>query len=499
MSLEAIFFDVNPSLKQLTENAQRSSEQLMRTQQKEMKKLRASKSVPVDSTDLSTEAELMGGDLMGSMDPDQFRGRRRGSSFQEEKEKRHNEDNRKKEKKKDAQEGIKSLLCALTENNYGDIQDENIENAKAGEAESASFNNEFNAEISNEENVGQQWQDQQKKEMPKRSGIENSQSVNKDLSLPEKERFKGKEELEIKENADKKAEKLHLGREKINISSREVLREKSVRDTGSQKQSNSEGIEPQSTSLLSWDEGFIIADPRNKSVVRDDADETHYEYEQISLPDDEDGEDSVSTVLIEDMLLENESLENINLLKKALNPFGNKILKICKSFGIRICILESSEDISSVLPPELYGRNYGGIEACFVPEEKLCIVQEKYLRQNSEIFNVVRLYFAHSFDNALGKDEFASLKSAAVMSNFNACRNMEKGHQFIDLFSSLSPVHYFAQSVESYLSDDDNGKCLCSRNEFYDLDRSMYLYVEYLFRVINKEPPKNLINLEEIG
>ena len=94
-----------------------------------------------------------------------------------------------------------------------------------------------------------------------------------------------------------------------------------------------------------------------------------------------------------------------------------------------------------------------------------------------------------------------------MLSNYNSCLNREKGHQFIDGFSSTSPIHYFAQTVESFLTAPHGqlnnffsvvDEVLCSKEELYDLDRSMYSYIEYLFRQVNKGEELNIDGEEEI-
>ena len=55
-------------------------------------------------------------------------------------------------------------------------------------------------------------------------------------------------------------------------------------------------------------------------------------------------------------------------------------------------------------------------------------------------------------------------------------------HRFGDLMAAHSPIHYFAQAVESYLAENDCFEPLWTRSDLYDFDRSMHDYVEYLLR-----------------
>ena len=48
-----------------------------------------------------------------------------------------------------------------------------------------------------------------------------------------------------------------------------------------------------------------------------------------------------------------------------------------------------------------------------------------------------------------------------------------------------SPVHYFAQAAEAYLSANDCAEPLWSHEDLYDFDSMMYDYVEYLYNKSN--------------
>jgi hypothetical protein len=131
----------------------------------------------------------------------------------------------------------------------------------------------------------------------------------------------------------------------------------------------------------------------------------------------------------------------------------------------------------------------------YFPADKLMVIGEEIVEEGNPLIRIPVLYFAHVFDHSLGDQGFASEKSPAVLASYKACLNREPGHLFIDSYSAASPVHYFAQTVEAFLTAphgqltggyDDRHSFLCTKEELYDIDRSMYAYIEYLFRQVNR-------------
>ncbi len=455
--MESVFFDANPSMKQLTDTTQRMSDQMQRAQQKEMKKTRAAKSVPVDSTDISTESELMGEDMMGDMDPDQFRGRR-PPSYQDMKERMSDGDGNAKEEGREKED---------------------------------------------EENPLERGMDDGLQEPPGlSSSMPGQTSSSGDLHLPheqhhpygtaEKAGEKSEEKPDKNDGLKKKVSSKGAMVERVDINPL-ACRKKPEPAAPASVEPEEKPAAPKAPaspcSLLTWDEEFIIADPHKREAVHEEDREEHQEYEAIELPDEEDSGDQVINTIIDEMLLSEPEPELLASVRRLIAPLGRRILKICRDFGIRIAMPGERDLLVSFLPIALCAEPYTAMRCGYVPEKALCIVGNEFFLSPCEPLCVPRLYLAYAFDHALGRDQFASLKSAAVLSNYKLCLRRERGHQFMDSFSATSAVHYCARSIELYLSDEEGGSP-GQREIFYDHDRSMYLYIEYLFKEINKEAPR---------
>jgi hypothetical protein len=465
--VESIFFEVNPSIKQFTDNAQRMSDQLQRSQQKESKKVKATKSVPIDSTDISTEADFMGGDLMGDMDPDQFRGRR-SPSFQQREKDDDEEHKEPQEQKKEIQkliDTIKSSGTKAPDSSAAPGQGEKIEGRlQPGYPTTAPEENKGSAV----DGLAAQKE---------RDGASDDRGPAARTSFPDAGDLRG-------EKVTRTGEKM----ESLEISKKEIPVKEERASTERPEDTEAQARQGTPVSLLSWGDEFIIADPAKKLISEEESVEAQ-EYESLEIPQDDD-ENLEASELIDDMLIAKPEEARKNRVAELFSPFGKRVLKLCRDFGSKIALLSPGETVVSFMPRAFYQDTFSTIRAGYIPEMKLCFFGEEYLEEEKP-FVAPRFYFAHAFDNALGRDEFASLKSAAVLSNYRACQEREPGHQFLDLFSAASPVHYFAQAVESYLTYGQGEETLCSREDLYDFDRSMYLYVDYLFREINKEPPKH--------
>jgi len=173
-------------------------------------------------------------------------------------------------------------------------------------------------------------------------------------------------------------------------------------------------------------------------------------------------------------------------LQRLLGRFGPGVLGVCAGQKVRVCLLPRGSGVRShptVRAAVGQGKARGG---AYLPESRTCLVEEEVLSAPPWGFHPVLFYFAQAWDHALGGEEFASLQSAAVKASFDACQHGLPGHSFPDGFAGESPVHYFAQAVESYLSENDSTEPLWTREDLYDFDRSMFSYVEYLFRQGNR-------------
>lgn len=173
-------------------------------------------------------------------------------------------------------------------------------------------------------------------------------------------------------------------------------------------------------------------------------------------------------------------------LQRLLGRFGAGVLALCAGKKVRVCLLPKGSGVRS--HPAVRGA-VGHVKArggAYLPETRTCLVEEEVLLSPPWGFQPALLYFAQAWDHALGGEEFASLHSAAVQASFDSCRRGLPGHAFPDGFAGSSPVHYFSQSVESYLSENDSTDPLWTREDLYDFDRSMYSYVEYLLQQGNR-------------
>lgn len=197
-------------------------------------------------------------------------------------------------------------------------------------------------------------------------------------------------------------------------------------------------------------------------------------------------EDRLSYILINHIIWSH----NIVLkekLARLLVVAGERFLTRCHDFGVKIVLIPEGISLASLgfgnLPSELEG-----IRAAYLPQHKTCIIGEEHVDSfTTSQFNLPIYLMAHAFDHAMGNDSFASGKSPAVLASFTACRLEKDRHQFLDSYSSLSPVHYFAVAVTAYFTkqaDDDStykpyGLWTCK--DLMECDPSLYQYLKHLF------------------
>ncbi|MCL5773757.1 MAG: hypothetical protein M1536_05185 [Firmicutes bacterium] len=365
--MDQIFFNINPTLKQLVDNAQKSNNLLQKEQEKEVKREKTKITSSVDTTDINTDIATLGNDMLGSMDPDTSKRRKPQQKF--------------KERKTNQLSGEKSESPPESQPDIVKAESRNVENLEKLEVE--------------------------EKKTPGKEPPEPK-------SLPE-------------------------------------------------------------TSLLSNFDDFIIAD---LSKPTEEASE-NFDDEKLSVENtgEEKHAKKIEEILNE-IIISHEEPVILKKLKKMLSKFGLWALSICRNSEIKVILVPTGMKLSKLASRKL--ANYDDIRMGYIPSRKLCILGDETVSQDFENFSVPVLYFAHALDHALGEDTFASLKSAAIKSNFQACKNQEPCHQFTNYYSSISPVHYFACALESYLQSEVSGGRTCTREELYDLDRSMFMYVEYL-------------------
>lgn len=177
-------------------------------------------------------------------------------------------------------------------------------------------------------------------------------------------------------------------------------------------------------------------------------------------------------------------------LARILVVAGDRFLTRCHDFGVKIVLIPEGISLAGFgfgnLPAELEG-----IRSAYIPQHKVCIIGEERIDLWTQSqFNLPIYLMAHAFDHAMGNDSFASGKSPAVLASFTACRLEKERHQFLDSYSSLSPVHYFAVAVTAYFTKQINEDSTCkqyglwSSKDLMECDPSLYQYLKHLF---NKE------------
>lgn len=482
--------DINPSISTLVENAQRSNpmygKKTVDAKKKTVKtKTQLRAGVDMDSMDLSD-------DMLGDLDADAQKGGDHLAEFKkkmqewieekEEKEKNEDKDKEKEEEKrehKEPEDGMKEEKAA-----------DPAEAVKQPAKEQVLPSDKLSTSKELEE-------------------IEEEEAKEKELKLEEKDPIKEavrKEEQAKQQYSDTdimdiiKSKKSEIDRE----ASREI-----IEISSKEKESLAvlDGPSMEFVSLLSYDDGFIIADTGSKKPqasatsaygrkLRDRDKEKPKKVKQpISITPPE-FRVRFREVFGKIVLTDNRGMVYENLCQQ-LRIFGIRVLETCCDSGERVLLIpigKTLEDYRSLLTQD-YDSSVMKMKYGYLPNEHLVVLNEEVILNGNPRIQIPVLYFAHAFDNALGQEGFASEKSPAVLSNYNSCLDREKGHIFIDSYSSISPVHYFAQAVEAFLTAPhgqltatfpDNRDPLCSKEELYDIDRPIYSYIEYLFKQVNR-------------
>ena len=166
-----------------------------------------------------------------------------------------------------------------------------------------------------------------------------------------------------------------------------------------------------------------------------------------------------------------------------LGRFGEGVLSACLQARVKVCLLPSGETVCS--HPLLSNNDLAGaVDAVYLTDARSVVIEEACLLAPPVGFQPALFYFAHAWDHALGGEKFASLSSPAVQAGFQA--SAAGSHRFADSLVSSSPMCYFAQAVEAYLSLEPCADSIWTREDLYDFDRSIYSYIEYLFKRANR-------------
>jgi len=469
--MDPIAFMVNPSIRQFTEAALRTSD-LLREQQKaeRMEKTRAAGTL--DHAHLSADSTLLSEDLLGDLDPDLGRSRGRRQKFTP-----------MRKKHSGAEPEEEPGLEAAAEDAAEDAAE-----AAAGAA----------AEPAVELPVADGQPDvlpattappltTTEMETLPHSDAQAPLSIRPDESTPGRSGEARSEQIgqERSEKADKETTAMAV--------------EASTADPKITAIEDEAGGEEAAgpRSLLELDADFLIADPHPHLVLGSEPDEElalriRKEMEDGSAPWDT---QSVSGELLESMMRAPRTSGDIERLLPYLLSLGSGAVVYCARLGLQIRLLGGIHNAADYLRP-LPGKSADRLVAIrhgYLPLSRTCLLDEEILVDDGK-FNPVRYYLALALDHALGGDEFASLNSAAVISNYQDCRRGESGHLFLSGLARLSPVHYFAVCAEAYLSvppergADPTRAPLAGRREFlYDHDRAMYRYVEHILGQVNRK------------
>lgn len=226
-------------------------------------------------------------------------------------------------------------------------------------------------------------------------------------------------------------------------------------------------------SLLDFSSGFLIAE------------EAHWDPEaaEEALPEEKEAAEAAVpeeiSIVLERIVIGDASQAGYRKLHQLLSRFGQRVLQQCVEAQAKVYLLPPGEPL--LAHPQLANCGHADLQgAAYLPDKRICLVEDECVSQAPRGFHPVFYYFAHLWDHAMGGESFASHKSAAVRASYQVC--LEGGHRFGDLMSSHSPAHYFAQAVESYLTENDCFEPLWTRQDLYDFDRSIYDYIEYLLR-----------------
>lgn len=475
--MESILFDLNPSMKQFTDNALRMNNMLHKAQHHESK-AKTSKASKTAGSNIGTDTAFSGDDMMGGMDLGDYRG---GGSSSFESFRQSEDDSDSPDRKPP---NLSAMLSCMNNNSTSELpsniyQDQKVNNQVLPVSENSYRQNDSENNLSvtapennnvgvlsgNEYNNSSESQYSQETSIdkpPAQTEILNEHNFSVDVE-PKKETTDSVSTVSEKIENNKKY--------KSSKSQEQVVISKEPEKKKEEKVDQKVEVKKESAwnSLLSFDEGFLIATDE-KFLQLGAVDEVNPDepeavsFEKVSVPV---VDTSVSEVEILKSIIPVNAFSDYeySMLVYYLSFYGKKVLKLCADFGVKI------------LPNALNGSL--GI---YSKNEKTCFILPSSLNSN-ELFIAPRLYMAVAFDHALGGEDFSSEKSPAVLSSWQMCRDRINGHLFQDIFSSSTPSRYFAQSVESFLRQRDEcpNSYFFNHDQLYDYDRSMFSYVEYLF------------------
>lgn len=188
--------------------------------------------------------------------------------------------------------------------------------------------------------------------------------------------------------------------------------------------------------------------------------------------------------LLAKLIIGDSSSLSFRRLQALLARFGRGVLRLCLEAGCKVYLLPPGARLQSH-PLLADSVTASSMDAAYLAPVRACVFEDICLSRAPYGFQPVLHYFGYAFDHALGGEDFASLRSPAVQASYQA--SLSATYKIVDSLAGLSPVHYFAQALESYLSENDAIEPICTRADLYDFDRSMFEYIDYLFKRQNKQ------------
>ncbi|MBX3169619.1 MAG: hypothetical protein KF760_19610 [Candidatus Eremiobacteraeota bacterium] len=443
--MDPIYYQVNQT--RLTEVTQKSSDNLRLQGNKEAKR-KAEKAGDVDKSALSADSSSMSDDMLGDMDPDDYGGRGARQFAQMWKEQMEEDEEEPPEEEEEGEE------------EPSEPEDRTAPNKEETEVEGAPSQDEGDLEgtpltppPSTSRGVAE---DPVPAQEPSAAAAPSPPPAREAGERTPVTPPTSASEARAQEPETPAAEKFQAGQQVA-----------ATAEAGPSGKKSSLG------SLLDFSSGFLIAE------------EAHWDPEapEEALPGQEEAPEAALpeeiSILLERLVTGDSSQPGFRKLGQLLSRFGRRVLQQCIEAQAKVYLLPPGEPL--LAHPQLANCGHNDLQgAAYLPDLRLCLVEDDCVSQAPRGFHPVFYYFAHLWDHAMGGENFASSKSAAVKASYQVC--LEGGHRFGDLMSSHSPAHYFAQAVESYLADNDCFEPLWTRQDLYDFDRSIYDYIEYLLK-----------------
>jgi hypothetical protein len=162
-----------------------------------------------------------------------------------------------------------------------------------------------------------------------------------------------------------------------------------------------------------------------------------------------------------------------------LEPLGEHIISMVKSFGVRMIVLPKHlslpqlkiKGMSIVAQGErtFDGRPWDVVRGIYCQDRRLIVIGEERLGHPRT--STARHEFAHAFDHTFSQKHHRRLPLSVQL--WNLFR--EKRGGLVSDYAATNPMEYFAECVESFFTPSD-------KSVLAEKDHLMYEYLEKLFR-----------------